>query len=122
MARSRARLPQRRSRCSLAPASPPSHLPSQHSSSSSHGWVRSSRTTLLATRLASPPDMLYVLAVDLCTSSSSNLSALMVHARHVKKLWPEMVALGVYHPDSELWDILDLAREVVLEALNLAAQ
>ncbi|KAJ7130465.1 hypothetical protein C8R44DRAFT_775589, partial [Mycena epipterygia] len=34
-------------------------------------------------------------------------------------LWPEMVTLGLY--DAPLWDALDLAWEVVLGALNLAA-
>ncbi|KAJ6565611.1 hypothetical protein DFH09DRAFT_1363786 [Mycena vulgaris] len=78
----------------------------------------SSRPTLLAT-LASPP-ALHALASHLCAASASNPSALMGHAGHVKELWQEMVALGVY--DAELWDALDLAWEVVLGALNLAAQ
>ncbi|KAJ6573052.1 hypothetical protein DFH09DRAFT_1362204 [Mycena vulgaris] len=78
----------------------------------------SSRPTLLAT-LASPP-ALHALASHLCAASASNPSALMGHAGHVKELWQEMVALGVY--DAELWNALDLAWEVVLGALNLAAQ
>ncbi|KAJ6565582.1 hypothetical protein DFH09DRAFT_1081730 [Mycena vulgaris] len=53
-------------------------------------------------------------------SASSNLSTLMGHAGHVKELWQDMVALSVYDP--ELWDALNLAWEVGLGALNLAAQ
>jgi len=40
-------------------------------------------------------------------------------AGHVKELWQDMVALGLNDP--ELWDTLDLAWEIVLGALNLAA-
>ncbi|KAJ6573036.1 hypothetical protein DFH09DRAFT_1362197 [Mycena vulgaris] len=89
-------------------------------SASSHGRNGEELThaTLLAT-LASP-SALHALASHLCASSSSNLSTLMGHAGHVKELWQDMVALGVYDP--ELWDALDLAWEVVLGALNLAAQ
>ncbi|KAF7343293.1 Clp1-like protein [Mycena venus] len=46
--------------------------------------------------------------------------ALMAHAGHVKELWQDMVALGMY--DLALWDALELAWEVVLGAMNLAAQ
>ncbi|KAJ6552196.1 hypothetical protein DFH09DRAFT_1366325 [Mycena vulgaris] len=38
----------------------------------------------------------------------------------MQELWQDMVALGVYDP--ELWDALDLAWEVGLGVLNLAAQ
>ncbi|KAJ6565547.1 hypothetical protein DFH09DRAFT_1314838 [Mycena vulgaris] len=38
----------------------------------------------------------------------------------VLPLWQDMVALGVY--DSELWDALDLAWELVLGTLDSAAQ
>ncbi|KAJ7700376.1 hypothetical protein B0H17DRAFT_1157889 [Mycena rosella] len=62
----------------------------------------------------------HALAAHLCAAAGANLSALMAHAAHVKELWQDMVALGMY--DAELWDALDLAWEVVLGALNLAAQ
>ncbi|KAJ7441210.1 hypothetical protein FB451DRAFT_1298914, partial [Mycena latifolia] len=66
------------------------------------------------------PSTRHALAAHLCAAASGNLSVLMGHAGHVKELWQDMVALGVY--DAELWDALDLAWEVVLGALNLAAQ
>ncbi|KAJ7092785.1 hypothetical protein B0H15DRAFT_832515 [Mycena belliarum] len=62
----------------------------------------------------------HALAAHLCAAAAGNLGTLMGHAGHVKELWQDMVALGVY--DSELWDALDLAWEIVLGALNLAAQ
>ncbi|KAJ7130474.1 hypothetical protein C8R44DRAFT_872274 [Mycena epipterygia] len=52
-------------------------------------------------------------------ASVGNLTALMGHADHAKELWQDMVALGLY--DAPLCDALDLAWEVVLGALNLAA-
>lgn len=55
----------------------------------------------------------------LCSSASSNLQTLTSHAAHVKELWQDMAALGLYDP--ELWDAIDLAWEIVLGALNLAA-
>ncbi|KIL66105.1 hypothetical protein M378DRAFT_51503, partial [Amanita muscaria Koide BX008] len=55
----------------------------------------------------------------LCSSASSNLQTLTAHAAHVKELWQDMAALGLYDP--ELWDTIDLAWEIVLGALNLAA-
>ncbi|PFH50870.1 hypothetical protein AMATHDRAFT_60364 [Amanita thiersii Skay4041] len=55
----------------------------------------------------------------LCASASSNLQTLTSHAAHVKELWQDMAALGLYDP--ELWDTIDLAWEIVLGALNLAA-
>ncbi|KAJ7618608.1 hypothetical protein FB45DRAFT_981190 [Roridomyces roridus] len=62
---------------------------------------------------------IHALAAHLAASAGGSLSALMAHAGHVKELWQDMVALGLY--DAELWDALDLAWEVVLAALNLAA-
>lgn len=63
--------------------------------------------------------MLHQLSSYLCSSSSSNLATLTTHAAHVKELWQDMVALGLHDP--ELWDAVDLAWEVILGALNLAA-
>ncbi|KAJ7716281.1 hypothetical protein B0H16DRAFT_1678426 [Mycena metata] len=59
------------------------------------------------------------LGAHLCAASSGNLSTLMTYAAHVRELWQDMVALGLYDPT--LWDALDLASEVVLGAMNLAA-
>ncbi|KAJ7507054.1 hypothetical protein B0H11DRAFT_2153557 [Mycena galericulata] len=92
-----------------------------HSRSSSHASQPQPPTppqTLLLAALASPPT-LHALAAHLCATAGANLSALLAHAGHVKELWQDLVALGVYDP--ALWDALDLAWEVVLGALNLAA-
>ncbi|KAG5643516.1 hypothetical protein DXG03_000708 [Asterophora parasitica] len=62
---------------------------------------------------------LHQLSSYLAQSASGNLTTLMTHVAHVKELWQNMVALGVHDP--ELWDTLDLAWEVILGALNLAA-
>ncbi|KIL61205.1 hypothetical protein M378DRAFT_82751, partial [Amanita muscaria Koide BX008] len=53
-------------------------------------------------------------------SSSSDLQALTAHVAHVKELWQDMVSLGLY--DTELWDTVDLAWEIVLGALSLIEQ
>ncbi|KAF7300193.1 Clampless protein 1 [Mycena kentingensis (nom. inval.)] len=63
---------------------------------------------------------LHALATNLCSTSAGSLSALMMHAGHVKELWQDMVALGICDPG--LWAAVDLAWEVVLAAMNLAAQ
>ena len=63
---------------------------------------------------------LHQLSAYLCSSAGSNLHTLTSHAAHVKELWQDMVALGLHDP--ELWDTIDLAWEVVLGALNLAAK
>lgn len=62
---------------------------------------------------------LHQLSSYLCSSASSNLHTLTSHAAHVKEIWQDMAALGLHDP--ELWDTIDLAWEVVLGALNLAA-
>jgi hypothetical protein len=62
---------------------------------------------------------LHQLSMYLCSSAGSSLQALTTHAAHVKELWQDMVALGLHDP--ELWDTLDLAWEITLGALNLAA-
>jgi hypothetical protein len=43
----------------------------------------------------------------------------MGHTQHITALWRNAIALGVH--DKDLWDTMDLAWEVVLGALNLAA-
>ncbi|KAJ7594188.1 hypothetical protein C8J56DRAFT_1121398 [Mycena floridula] len=82
------------------------------------GFVDSVSHEIVKNTLSSGP-ALHRLSVHLCTSSSSNLQTLMTHAAHVKELWQDTVCLGLYSPS--LWDTLDLAWEVVLGALNLAA-
>ncbi|KAF8644947.1 hypothetical protein AX16_008170 [Volvariella volvacea WC 439] len=62
---------------------------------------------------------IHQLAGYLCQNSSSNLQKLSAHAAHVKDVWQDMVSLGLF--DHALWDTIDLAWEVVLAALNLAA-
>ena len=76
-----------------------------------------SHHTVQAT-LSSEPT-LRQLSAYLCSSANSNLQTLTSHAAHVKELWQDMAALGLYDP--ELWDTIDLAWEIVLGALNLAA-
>jgi hypothetical protein len=44
---------------------------------------------------------------------------LMGYAQHITSLWRNAIALGVH--DKDLWDVIDLAWEVVLGSLNLAA-
>ncbi|KAF9484051.1 hypothetical protein BDN70DRAFT_798518 [Pholiota conissans] len=62
---------------------------------------------------------LHQLSSYLCSSSGGSLQALTSHAAHVKELWQDMVTLGIHDP--ELWDAVDLAWEVILGALSLAA-
>ncbi|KAF7319625.1 Clampless protein 1 [Mycena chlorophos] len=61
----------------------------------------------------------HALATHLCAASSGNLGVLMGHAGHVKELWTDVVALGICDPG--MWGAIDLAWEVVLGAMNLAA-
>lgn len=87
---------------------------SPHSSSSSG-------SDALKEILASPQDM-RSLSSYLCENSEGSLQAITVHAAHVKELWQNCVALGMGMGNSiELWDALDVAWEVVLGAMALAA-
>ncbi|KAJ6565510.1 hypothetical protein DFH09DRAFT_1314808 [Mycena vulgaris] len=70
-------------------------LSSSSSRSPSHG-EELAHQSLLAT--LSSPLALHALASHLC-AASSNLSAFLSHAGHVKELWQDMVALGVYDPE-----------------------
>lgn len=47
------------------------------------------------------------------------MSGLMAHAKIINGVWRNACALGVF--DAELWSVMDLAWEVVLVALNKAA-
>ena len=82
------------------------------------GFVQSLSHNTVQSTLASG-STLHQLSSYLCSSAGSSLQILTTHAAHVKELWQDMVALGLYDP--ELWDTVDLAWEVVLGALNLAA-
>ncbi|KAL0946004.1 hypothetical protein HGRIS_012280 [Hohenbuehelia grisea] len=62
---------------------------------------------------------LHELSSYLYSASHKSLSSLTTHAAHVKELWQDCVTLGVY--DLELWDAMDLAWEIVLGAMNIAA-
>jgi hypothetical protein len=73
----------------------------------------------LAAALAQPSTR-HALSKHLLAAAGTSLSALMAHAGHVKELWQDMVALGVYDP--ALWAAVDLAWEVVLGAMNLGVQ
>ncbi|KAJ7178164.1 hypothetical protein C8R46DRAFT_1329206 [Mycena filopes] len=93
---------------SLAPPPP---------SSSSHASSNNPHAQITLT-LSSPPT-LHALSSHLLHTSSHSLTTLYAHSTHVKELWHDMVALGVYDP--VLWDALDLAWAVVLGAMNLGA-
>ncbi|KAK6977074.1 hypothetical protein R3P38DRAFT_3126514 [Favolaschia claudopus] len=73
----------------------------------------------ILTATLATPSVLHTLSAHLASASAGSLTTLMSHAAHVKELWQDMVALGVY--DVVLWDALDLAWEVVLGGMNLAA-
>ncbi|KAJ7620144.1 hypothetical protein FB45DRAFT_929545 [Roridomyces roridus] len=83
-----------------------------------HAFLENLDIARISTTLSSR-SAIHTLSSHLASSAGGSLSALMAHAVHVKELWQDMVALGLYDP--ELWDMLDLAWEVVLGALNLAA-
>ncbi|KAJ7130511.1 hypothetical protein C8R44DRAFT_775635 [Mycena epipterygia] len=99
---------------------PPAFLASLERPSTSHSRSHSQDAAHAAilSALASGTAR-HSLAAHLHAASGGSLTALMGHAGHVKELWQDMVALGLY--DAPLWDALDLAWEVVLGALNLAA-
>lgn len=82
------------------------------------GFLQSLSHEAVQSALASG-STLHQLSSYLCSSASSNLHTLTTHAAHVKELWQNMAALGLHDP--ELWDTIDLAWEIVLGALNLAA-
>ncbi|KAK7053018.1 hypothetical protein VNI00_004339 [Paramarasmius palmivorus] len=63
--------------------------------------------------------ILHQLSTYLCEHDEYSLQRLTAHATHVRDVWQDMVALGLNDP--ELWDTIDLAWEVILHALNLAA-
>ncbi|KAJ3826662.1 hypothetical protein F5878DRAFT_28136 [Lentinula raphanica] len=84
-------------------------VPSSFLANLSHSGIR-------ATMSSGPA--LHQLSLYLCEASSQNLQTLTACTARVKDLWQDMVALGLF--DTELWDTLDLAWEIVLGAMNLA--
>ncbi|PBK90654.1 hypothetical protein ARMGADRAFT_1014360 [Armillaria gallica] len=60
------------------------------------------------------------LSAYLCSQEQGDLQKLTTHAVHVKELWQDMVALGIYSPD--LWDAVDLAWRIIIGALTIAAR
>ncbi|KAG5350092.1 hypothetical protein C0989_000207 [Termitomyces sp. Mn162] len=82
------------------------------------GFLQSLTHEVVKGALASGPT-LHQLSSYLCSSASGNPQTLTTHALHVTELWQTMAALGLVDP--ELWDIIDLAWEVILGAFNLAA-
>ncbi|KAJ7825827.1 hypothetical protein B0H14DRAFT_3110722 [Mycena olivaceomarginata] len=122
----------------LPPASPPSSrsssitlpvlplaLPSPQAFAILHAYMYTHRIdaalgALLPPSPPRPPSTRHALSAHLLAAAGTSLSALMAHAGHVKELWQDMVALGVYDP--ALWAAVDLAWEVVLGAMNLGVQ
>ncbi|KAH9474442.1 Clampless protein 1 [Psilocybe cubensis] len=82
------------------------------------GFVQGLSHHTVKSTLASA-NTLHQLSNYLCSSAGGSLQVLTTHAAHVKELWQDMVALGLHDP--ELWDTIDLAWELILGALNIAA-
>ncbi|KAJ6464085.1 hypothetical protein C8R45DRAFT_840748, partial [Mycena sanguinolenta] len=101
---------------------PPAFLASLASASSSRSSSSRSSSASAADIISATlrtPSALHPLQHHLFASAGGNVAALMDHAAHVKELWQDMVALGVYDP--ALWDALDLAWEVVLGGMGRCA-
>ncbi|KAG7095985.1 hypothetical protein E1B28_006668 [Marasmius oreades] len=62
---------------------------------------------------------LHELSKYLCEHDQYSLQQLTARTVRVRDVWYDLVALGLHAP--ELWDALDLAWEVILGALNIAA-
>ncbi len=110
---------QQHSKCSTDIYTRTASKPCSHRSSPSL-WVHAGAVALhravdARVRLAAPPAQ----HVSVLGIGPGGLTALTGHAAHVKELWQDMVALGLHDP--ELWDTLDLAWEITLGALNIAA-
>ncbi|KAE9405574.1 hypothetical protein BT96DRAFT_916049 [Gymnopus androsaceus JB14] len=84
-------------------------LPANFLANLSHSTVRATMTS---------GQVLHQLSLYLCEASKYDLQTLTKHTAHVKDLWQDMVTLGLF--DTELWDTIDLAWEIVLGAMNLA--
>ncbi|KAF9453372.1 hypothetical protein P691DRAFT_695070 [Macrolepiota fuliginosa MF-IS2] len=116
----------------------PLSLPSAEAFTVVHGYLYTHRLDSVMTALGFPssafmqnlthqtvraamqsPDTLHQLSVLLCQHTSGNLRTLMGLTARIKDFWQDLVGLGLY--ESELWDTLDLAWEILLGSLNLAA-
>jgi hypothetical protein len=62
---------------------------------------------------------LHQLSLHVSNATSRDLQAMMNRAMAIVGCWRNIVALGISDPD--MWDVLDLAYEVLLGAINLAA-
>jgi hypothetical protein len=77
-------------------------------------------SSVIHSTLASGPKLHQLSAHCLAHSQQGYATQiLMGHTQHITALWRNAIALGVH--DKDLWDTMDLAWEVVLGALNLAA-
>jgi hypothetical protein len=76
--------------------------------------------SVVLTAVLATPSTQHTLSKHLLAAAGTSLSMLMAHAGHIKELWQDMVALGVYDP--VLWGAIDLVWEVVLGAMNLSMQ
>ncbi|KAJ3782002.1 hypothetical protein GGU10DRAFT_364902 [Lentinula aff. detonsa] len=84
-------------------------VPSSFLANLSHSGIRATMSSGQA---------LHQLSLYLCEASGQNLQTLTTYTARVKGMWQDMVALGLF--DTELWDTLDLAWDIVLGAMNLA--
>lgn len=62
---------------------------------------------------------LHQLSLHMADATGRDLQLLMGRAAAIVGCWRNIVALGISDPD--MWDVLDLAYEVLLGAINLAA-
>jgi hypothetical protein len=116
----------------------PLSLPSPAAFAVIHGYLYTHRLDAVLTALGFPasapiqnlthqavltilqsPNTLHQLSALLCQHASGNLAKLTGLTVRVKDLWQDVVSLGIH--ENELWDTLDLAWEILLGALNLAA-
>lgn len=85
-----------------------------------HQFLASISSSAIHATLASGPK-LHQLSSH-CVSHTQQghpTQALMGNAQHITALWRNAIALGCH--DKDLWDAMDLAWEIVLGSLNLAA-
>ena len=96
-----------------------SHLPPAHAASSSSAHARPYASLFSS-------DNLLRLAQMLASSAATHagpqgaLGGLMAHVKVINGLWRNVCALGV--SDAELWNVMDIAWEVVLVALTRVAE
>lgn len=74
---------------------------------------------VIRSTLASGPKLHQLSSAVVGSIRGQRTQVLMGAAQHINCVWRNAVALGVH--DTEMWDALDLAWEIVLGSLNLAA-